>query len=84
MDRSRSKYEARPATLGSSARAHVRLIVWCKACRHQVELDPVPLAARYGDEVTLIEWRERLVCSACGSREVDSVVAGYQPASDRD
>jgi hypothetical protein len=41
--------------------------------RHQVELDSLPLAARYGDEVTLIEWRERLDCSACGSWSIVSL-----------
>jgi hypothetical protein len=35
-----------PMTLGNSAAAHVRLIVWCKACQHQVEPDPVELAQR--------------------------------------
>jgi hypothetical protein len=27
-------------TLGNAAAARVRLIVWCWACRHQVEPDP--------------------------------------------
>jgi len=29
-------------TLGVAAAAGVRLIVWCKECRHQVEPDPAP------------------------------------------
>jgi hypothetical protein len=33
-------------TLGNAARAHVRLIVWCKVCRHKVEPDPAEMAAR--------------------------------------
>ena len=37
-----------PMTLGSAAAAQVRLIVWCKACQHQVEPDPAEMAARYG------------------------------------
>jgi hypothetical protein len=61
-------------TLGNAAAAHVRLIVWCKACQHQVEPDPAEMAARYGAETTVPDWRERLVCSRCGSREVDMVV----------
>ena len=36
----------RPATLGSSAAAGVRLIVWCRDCRHQVESDPAEQAQR--------------------------------------
>src|ERR1700730_6851026 len=35
-----------PMTLGNAAAAHVRLIVWCRACRHQVEPDPTEMAER--------------------------------------
>jgi hypothetical protein len=28
--------------------AHLRLIVWCLDCRHQVEPDPAEMAERYG------------------------------------
>jgi hypothetical protein len=66
----------RPATLGSSAAAGVRFIVWCKACSHQVEPDPTQQAERYGAETTLIDWHARLSCSKCGSRQVDMVVTG--------
>jgi hypothetical protein len=41
--------------------------VWCKACRHQVELDPAEMAERCGAEMTVPDWRERLVCSQCGT-----------------
>ena len=41
-------------TLGAAAAAGVRLIVWCKACQHQVEPDPAEMT-RYGAE---IDWRE--------------------------
>jgi Zn finger protein HypA/HybF involved in hydrogenase expression len=64
------------ATLGSSTTARVRLIVWCKDCQHQVEPDPAEMAARYGAETPVLDWRERLVCSRCGSRHVDMVVTG--------
>jgi hypothetical protein len=50
------------------------LIVWCKACRHQVEPDPAEMAARYDAETPVPDWRELLVCSKCGSREIDTVV----------
>jgi hypothetical protein len=63
-------------TLGKAAAAHVRLILWCKDCRHQVEPDPAEQARRYGAEMPVPEWRERLVCSQCGGREVDMVVTG--------
>jgi hypothetical protein len=55
-----------PMTLGNAATARVRLIVWCKECRHQVEPDPAEMAARYGAETPVLDWRERLVCSRCG------------------
>jgi hypothetical protein len=63
-------------TLGAAAAAQVRLIVWCKKCRHQVELDPAEMATRYGAETSVLDWRERLVCSRCGGRQVDMVVTG--------
>jgi hypothetical protein len=72
----------RPATLGSSAAAGVRLIVWCKACSHQVEPDPTEQAERYGAETTLIDWHARLSCSKCGSRQVDMVVTGARRRPD--
>ena len=43
-----------PITLGSAAAARVRLIVWCKACRHQVEPDPAEMAQRYGAESSTV------------------------------
>lgn len=39
---------ARPATLGRILATHLRLIVWCKACRHQAEPDVAELVERYG------------------------------------
>jgi len=65
-------------TLGVAAAAQVRLIVWCKECQHQVEPDPAGMAARYGADTSVLDWRERLVCSQCGSRDVDMVVSGTQ------
>jgi hypothetical protein len=47
-------------TLGSAAAACVRLIVWCNECQHQVEPDPAEMAARYGAETPVLDWRERL------------------------
>jgi hypothetical protein len=65
-----------PATLGSTARAHLRLIVWCRDCQHHVEPDPVEMAERYGAEMTVPDWAARLVCGQCGSRRVDMVISG--------
>jgi hypothetical protein len=63
-------------TLGGAAAASVRLIVWCKACQHQVEPDPAEQARLYGAETSVLDWRDRLVCSRCGSRAVDMVLTG--------
>jgi hypothetical protein len=52
-------YPGPPMTLGNAAAAHVRLIVWCEACQHQVEPEPAEqitsaifteMAVRYGAE----------------------------------
>ena len=56
-------------TLGNAAAAQVRLIVWCKAA----SIRPSPtrqLAARYGTGTSVLDWRERLVCSECAGRDV--------------
>jgi hypothetical protein len=71
-------------TLGNAAAARVRLIVWCQECRHQVEPDPAEQAQRYGPEVTVLDWRERPVCSKCGSRHVDMLVTGRSGAESRE
>jgi hypothetical protein len=65
-----------PMTLGSAAAAGVRLIVWCRECHHQIEPDPDELVRRYGGQITVLDWRERLLCSRCQSRAIDMVVSG--------
>ena len=72
-------YRGPPMTLGNAAAAPVRLIVWCKDCQHQIEPDPAQQAARYGPDTTIPDWHKRLVCSACGSHNVDKVVTSTQP-----
>jgi len=71
-------YNGPPMMLGNAAAARVRLIVWCRACSHQIEPDPAEMAARYGAGTSVLDWRDRLVCSACGSRAVDMVVTGTE------
>ena len=52
----------RPMTLGNAAAAHVRLIVWCLDCSHQIEPDPAEMAARFltGADHALpgLKWRD--------------------------
>ena len=61
---------------GDAAAAHVRLVVWCKACGCESEPDAAEQARWYGPETPVPEWHRRLVCSKCGSRNVDMVVTG--------
>ena len=75
--RPEAKIAPRP-TEGNAANAKVRLIVWCKACGHQVEPDADEMAARYGADRSVLDWRDRLVCSECGGRQVDIVVTGTE------
>jgi hypothetical protein len=65
-------------TLGNAATTRVRLIVWCKGCQHKVEPDPAEMAERYGAEMAVLDWRDRLVCSQCGERSVEMVVTGTE------
>jgi hypothetical protein len=67
-------YAGPPMTLGGAAAAQVRLIVWCKACRHQTEPDPTEQAQRYGAGMPVLDWKERLVCSACDSHNIDMFI----------
>ena len=70
-----------PMTLGNAAAARVRLIVWCKVCSHRAEPDPAEIARRYGAKTVVLDWRDRLVCSQCGSRNIDMVVTGTEGRS---
>ena len=71
-----NRYSGPPMALGNAAAARVRLIVWCLDCRHQVEPDPAEMAERYGPEMTVPDWHERLVCGQCGGRQIDFVCTG--------
>ena len=51
-------YSGPPATLSSTAAAGARLIVWCRACNHQVEPDPAAMAERYGADTAVRNTRK--------------------------
>jgi hypothetical protein len=56
-----------PMTLGSATAATVfRFRAWCKDCHHEVEIDPAPMAERYGAALSVEAWSKRLVCR-CGT-----------------
>jgi hypothetical protein len=67
-------YRGPPATLGSTAAAQVRLIVWCDTCGHRTEPDAEALAEKHGAATTVPDWAARLVFSQCGSRKVSFVL----------
>ena len=48
-------------TLEAAAAAQIRLIVWCKACQHSVVPDLAEMAARYGVDPSIPDWRECFV-----------------------
>jgi hypothetical protein len=39
---------------------------------------PFDGVSRYGPETAVLDWRERLVCSRCGHRDVDMAVTGTE------
>ena len=41
------------------------------------------MAQRYGAATQVLDWRERLVCGQCGSRQADTAVAGLSAAAPR-
>jgi hypothetical protein len=51
----RSYPPGQPATLGSTAAAHLLLVVWCKDCQYQAELDPAEMAERYCAVPTMLD-----------------------------
>jgi hypothetical protein len=69
-------------TLGAAARTSESLIVWCRApdCRHLNQTDPADVSLIFGPDLTVAEWRKRLVCSRCGCRDVAMLFMGRRRA----
>jgi hypothetical protein len=59
-----------PMTLGNAAAARVRLIVWCRACQHQVEPAPAEMGARYGADTSVLEWRSGSCARSAAARSI--------------
>jgi hypothetical protein len=74
-----NRYTGPPATLGSTAAAGARLIVWCRDCRHKVEPDPTAMAERYGTGLSVPDWHKRLICGQYGSRKIGFILTGAKP-----
>ena len=56
-------------------------------CRRPIKMSPfemtlpwktpaAEMATSYGANIPVLDWRERLVCSQCGGRQVDMVLTG--------
>jgi hypothetical protein len=74
----RPRGDAGPTPRTTLRAAFVRVLVWCKACRHQADADlPALIAVGYGD-VSLRRLRFR--CAECGSRLTDFVVMSKDSA----
>jgi hypothetical protein len=58
------------------------LIVWCHDpdCRNENQADPAVVAWTFGPDLTVAEWRKRLVCSRCGSRDIEVLFMGRRRA----
>jgi hypothetical protein len=70
----------KPATLGSMARAGLELTISCSSveCGHRGKFSPAEVAAfadQHGAETILVEWAQRLRCSACGGRKIGLTVS---------
>jgi hypothetical protein len=64
-------YNGTPMTLGCATAVGVPLIVWVQSLPASGRARSAEMAARYGADTSVLDWRKRLVCSECGSREVD-------------
>jgi hypothetical protein len=69
-----SPSDALPTARSTLAARYVRVLVWCKACRHRRDADLEALIAAGRGDVPLRSLRFR--CSACRSRLTDFVVTG--------
>jgi hypothetical protein len=83
-----TRRRGRPMTPRSAAPAKVRLIVWCKACQHQVEPDPAEMGPRYRRKVCArmtrtahLFRRERSsgVCWSAGDLRTPAPPEAYRP-----
>jgi hypothetical protein len=66
--------DALPTPASTLAVGYVRVLVWCKACRHQADADLETLIAAGRGDTPLRALRFR--CTSCRSRLTDFVVTG--------
>jgi hypothetical protein len=56
MKRKGHERQSGPTTLGTTAKAHLLLRIWCSNCRRVLDLDPAAQAERYGADLDLLSW----------------------------
>ena len=61
-----------PDGLPTLRTSYVRVLVWCKACRHQANADLEAMISTGRGDVPLVQFR----CTNCRSRLTDFVVTG--------
>jgi hypothetical protein len=57
-----------------TSNVRLRLVIWCKACRHQHEIGFQNLIDQGKGDVPIV--RLKFVCRNCGSRLTDCAVSG--------
>src|SRR6185312_9428693 len=67
--------QPKPATLGTSLAAGVRITITCRGCGHQAEPDLANHAFRFGESLELPTWAAHLVCSICGAGNPELIVS---------
>jgi hypothetical protein len=69
-------------SLRAAAKTSASLIVWCRDpdCRHENHADAAVVARLFGADLSVAEWRKPLVCSRCGSRDVEVLFMGRRRA----
>ena len=55
-------------------KSNVRLVIWCKSCRHQREIEFQTIIYQGKGDVSVVHLK--FVCTNCGSRLTDCVVSG--------
>jgi hypothetical protein len=66
--------DALPTARSTLQVGYVRVLVWCKACRHRADTDLPSLVSAGRGDIPLRSLRFR--CTGCGSRLADFVVTG--------
>lgn len=62
------------ATVGDLIDNDIRMHAECRACQHKAWVDLDTVAERVGRDHSYLRGNLKLTCSACGSRDIASVI----------